>query len=172
MSIQKIYDQAEKDLSTETEQFSALLYAIVTRFNLDNKIRCISRRCIRCRCALKENLNYCERETCIDLQLSTSDIKFTKILDIGIDLTDHTGTLLNCRLIDQFAEKILGYTVEEFEGLTENEIVNIKLKFFLQRCELKILFKKKTVIRTNHFISILDMKLASLEDVANKIKVY
>lgn len=42
---------------------------------------------------------------------STHRSNFYKIFDIKINLSDHTGTLENCRLHNRLAEKLIGFTV-------------------------------------------------------------
>lgn len=171
MTVKKVYDQSEST-ETDEEQFTALLYATCTRFDIDGIPRVDTRRCVRCRCTIQPNLRNCEKQACADLQYQHGENAYTHIFNISLDFTDYTGTLVNCRLMDELAERVLGITLEEFHNLTTDQKTQLKWNYLLERCAVKVLVKRKTVCRTNIFILILDVRTVNLQEFVEKIKLY
>lgn len=89
-----------------------------------------------------------------------------------IDISDHTDTIKNCRLIGVVAERMIGHTVETFKMLNDAEKSAIKWQYLLERCTIKLMIKRKSIIRSQTFVQILDCSVADPMEVLNKIKAY
>lgn len=173
MTAQKLYDLSENGLESAEEQFTALVYATVTRFDIDgDDSKVICRRCIKCRQKIHENFSACQREDCSRMEMAPGQHAFTKSFDIAVDLSDHTGTVTGCRLMDEAAEKLLGFGWDVFELISESDRTASKWKYLMKRCTAKLLIKKKTVCRPRQFISILELRLSTMEEIANHVKLY
>ncbi|XP_055529864.1 protein hold'em [Wyeomyia smithii] len=167
MTVQQIVDRAEGDLKTEEEQFTALCYAVITRFDLDGCSKITSRKCLNCKNLLKISDSKCQREDCQN-NLSHISVSF----DIPVDITDHTGTLPNCRLMNQAAENTLNCKVEAFLRMGDTQKGKLKWRYLLERCVLKLVIKRKSPVRFQTLYTILDCSVASPQEVGSKIKVY
>lgn len=171
MTVKKIYDLAGSS-TNDDEQFTALLFATCTRIDLDGSSPISSRRCVKCRCSIKPSSIFCEKPGCQTLHYYNDANAYVQIFDIGLDFTDYTGTIVNCRMVDQHAERILGLKLIDFSNMTMNQRTKLKYKFLLERCAVKLLIKKKTICRSSIFIMVLDVKLEPLGEFVKKIKIY
>lgn len=108
--------------------------------------------------------------------------------DLRVNLSDHTGSLVNCRLTGEIAERVLNckvkkmqlikfiksvfliFEVGQFTGMTDTEKCHLKWKYLMERCAIRIL--ALCVYGTNPLYSILSCELASPIDVANQLPHY
>lgn len=44
MTVQQIYDRSDGAIRDDSDQFTAVIYGVVTRFDLDGSSRCVSKR--------------------------------------------------------------------------------------------------------------------------------
>ncbi|XP_021707220.1 protein hold'em [Aedes aegypti] len=167
MTVQQILDRAEGDLKGEEDQFTALCYAVVSRFDLDGCSKIISRKCLTCKSLLRMTDPKCPREEC-----SPNPYNIHKYFDIPVDITDHTGTLNNCRLVSQAAENTLDCNIESFLKMGDVQKGKLKWRFLLERCALKLVIKRKSPIRFQSVYSIVECTIAKPQEVEFKIKVY
>lgn len=109
----------------------------------------------------------------MDISFNSSGLNsFEFYFDINIHLTDHTGTLTECRLMNNFAEATLSCTTQQFQFMKASKRTELKWKFLMERVCTKVIVKKKSVTRMNLFIMILDMKPIGLDEVAENVLVY
>ncbi|XP_053688808.1 meiosis-specific with OB domain-containing protein [Sabethes cyaneus] len=167
MTVQQIVDRAEGDLKTEEDQFTALCYALITKFDLDGCSRVTSRKCSNCKTLLRISDSRCQKEECQSTPYHIS-INF----DIPVDITDHTGTLANCRLMSQAAENTLNCKVEAFLKMGDTSKGKLKWRYLLERCAVKLVIKRKSPIRFQTLYNIVDCSVANPQEVGSKIKVY
>ncbi|XP_058838630.1 protein hold'em [Topomyia yanbarensis] len=167
MTVQQILDRSEGDLKTEEEQFTALCYAVITKFDLDGCSRITGRKCVNCKTFLRISDSKCQKETC-QSHLQNISVYF----DIPVDITDHTGTLTNCRLMSQAAENTLNCKVDSFLKMGDAQKGKLKWRYLLERCSLKLIVKRKSPIRFQTLYSIVECSLANPQEVESKIKVY
>uniref|UniRef100_A0A8D2Q795 Meiosis specific with OB-fold n=1 Tax=Varanus komodoensis TaxID=61221 RepID=A0A8D2Q795_VARKO len=80
--------------------------------------------------------------------------------DLLVDLTDQTGTLHSCKLSDTVAEETFGYTVQEFQSLTEAQKTTLKWHFLLERSKIYFKVVISANSRTGLRVSLLSCKLA------------
>ncbi|XP_055628761.1 protein hold'em [Toxorhynchites rutilus septentrionalis] len=167
MTIQQILDRAEGDLKDDQEQFAALCYAVITKFDLDGYSRITSRKCLNCKTMLRQSEERCNRTECLH-----NPYNISVYFDIPVDMTDHTGTLSNCRLTSQAAENTLNCKVEAFLKMSDLQKGKLKWRFLLERCALKFVIKRKSPIRFQTMVSIVECVIAKPQEVESKIKVY
>ncbi|XP_071450719.1 meiosis-specific with OB domain-containing protein [Hetaerina americana] len=177
MSVQQVIKKALKNSSaegdspmqhenTEDSQFSCLIYCFVTELDLDGVTRVILNRCSKCQTTLTEGFQgLCPNADCP----VGSGLDFSKpetIFDIRVTLSDHTGSLPGCRLIDKNAEKVLGCSVTTFQHLTPTEKTSLKWRLLLERCAARILVLKASPQRRTPLISLLFCEPADPAEVA------
>lgn len=144
MTIQQITEKLQKRKSTDGErlQFATIVKALVTDINLEDLPNVIS---IKWYCFLHfshriyylvgiKHLQYtifilfsalCKKivasvqDSCMNLSCPSgngmqSPLNVIK-LNVRVNLKDDTGYLIGCRLTGDFAERILGHTLDEFQ---------------------------------------------------------
>ncbi|KAG4077218.1 hypothetical protein HA402_005273 [Bradysia odoriphaga] len=152
--------------------FYSLTYAIVTQLDIDGWSPFYSRRCIHCNCRIKIKDTSCEKEDCsMFFAESPLDKHYISYFNIPVQLTDHTGTL-QCRLVGDAAERIFGCSLTDFLNQTDSHRTSIKWTFLMERCTVKLAIKRKTALRFNTQISIVDLKVSDPAEVLEKILVY
>lgn len=118
----------------------------------------------------------CQSEDCVLLRsewmnnTSLSD-KYVDMYDISVGLSDHTGSLPKCRLEANVAEIMLGQSVDRFRALSVEQRGEIKWKWLMERCTVKIIVKRKTAVRAA-MVCIVDCVVAKQSDVLRHIKMY
>lgn len=91
---------------------------------------------------------------------------------MNVHFSDQTGTLVEARLTDAIAERILGVTCVEYLERNEKELEKLKWSFLLNHFKVKLLIKKPTMLRRKLVIIIIDMKSVDLEELSKNIQVY
>lgn len=172
MSVQKVLNICAKETNDDGDDFTAIVYAVITKLQMDPfaNENPIARYCCHCNRKLLNNSTYCSQENCL-LNLVAGP-NYTERFDIQLDLTDHSGTLEQCHLQDEHVKCLMPYNVQEFRQLSENQIDRIKESFFLERFAVKIFVRRKTSTRTKEFVSILDIYREAPEVMAQHIKLY
>ncbi|XP_065085636.1 protein hold'em [Ochlerotatus camptorhynchus] len=167
MTVQQIQDRAEGDLKGEEDSFTALCYAVITKFDLDGCSKITSRKCLNCKSLLRASDPKCPRDECLP-----NPYNINTYFDLPVDISDHTGTLANCRLVSQAAENTLNCNVEAFLKMGDVQKGKLKWCFLLERCALKLVIKRKSPIRFQTVYSIVECRVAKAHEVEMKIKVY
>ncbi|KAM7356291.1 protein hold'em-like [Cochliomyia hominivorax] len=127
MTVRQIYTRVEGNLSDTNDQFTAVLYAMVTHFNVDLHNFVLSRRCKSCKRLMAWSKSLCEMEQCqMALSLNNLEENFEYFFNINLHLSDQTGTLLEARLTDKTAERILNLNTAQYLGLNEEELEQLK----------------------------------------------
>lgn len=173
MSVRHLYELGEIE-STNEEQFTALLYAVITEYDIDgnSQSKVVKKRCVNCNRYVFLSNEYCDNEDCqiIYFDDEFSD-KFHYYYDISVSLSDHSGTI-NCRILKEYAEKIIGCPAKDFLFMDENRRTEIKLNLLMERCAVKVLLRRKSIVRSTMTVCILECLVADFEEVKNKITVY
>lgn len=119
---------------------------------------------------------YCNNDDCVILNSSFEQnyraAGYSDSYNIRMSLSDFTETLDTCRMYGATAERILGKSLNEFRNLTSFERSNLKWKFLLERCKLKVIIKRKTAVRQTVSITVLDCEVADMREVLADIKAY
>ncbi|XP_074026715.1 meiosis specific with OB domains hold'em isoform X2 [Leptinotarsa decemlineata] len=110
MSVKQIQDKINASLQevrSGSKQFTALLFAFVSNLDLDGLSQTLMITCGKCKMPIKGSL--CENSECSTVyenEVIDPEFKF----DIKITLSDHTGTLTNCRFRGEVVEQALSCT--------------------------------------------------------------
>ncbi|MBW01831.1 Meiosis-specific with OB domain-containing protein, partial [Eschrichtius robustus] len=99
--------------------------------------------------------------TCTTCNKDSSEFKSVfRSFHMLIDLTDHTGTLHSCSLTGSVAEETLGFTVNEFLAMTDEQKTALKWQFLLERSKIYLKFFLSHRARGGLRVSVLSCKLA------------
>ncbi|XP_064556296.1 protein hold'em [Drosophila montana] len=174
MSVQQIYARAEGELQDATsEHFTAVLYALVSKFDLDGLAASISKKCKACHRLIPNSRSDCDNESCLlEFSLGHSGARIEHFFNINIHLSDQTGTLLETRLSGGVAEHLLGLKADAFLQLSERKKTELKWRFLLKYFEVKLLVRKPAAMRKNLAVIVVDMELISLARLIEKITVF
>lgn len=125
---------------SEILPFNAVLYAIITKMNLDvtSQTGPISKFCRICNKFIKRNNRMCDDPNCGNRLALEGGHTYVERFNITVDLCDHSGVLKNCRLRDEYAANVIGYDTWSFAHLTEADIDRLDDKFLLERFAVKI----------------------------------
>lgn len=174
MSVRHLYELGQIESPNE-EQFTALLYAVVTQYDIDgsNQSSVVRKRCIKCNSYVALGNEMCDNEDC---QIAFYDEltlaeKFEYYYDIKISLSDHSGTI-NCKMLKEYAERLLGCSAKDFLNLNEKIKSDLKLNLLMERCAVKVVLRRKSVLRSNMTITVLECLVADFDEVTRKITVY
>lgn len=160
LTIKRILDQIERDPSKE---IATIVIGVITKFDINSSIiKC----CVHCKRFIQRNRNGCEYANCNVVGTDGSQV-FDRIY-LAISLADHSGTL-NCRIIDENAEQILGHTAQSLKLLTEDELDAIFNRFILERFAIKVLIRPKSP--KEYFASVLDIEKMPSDHVATALKL-
>lgn len=113
----------------------------------------------------------CMEDICLDQRFQTSDSTY-QVYSFRVDLSDHTGSITNCRLLNEEGERTFHCTADEFQGYTWSQKCGLKWKFLMERCCVKVGVYKRTVYRPFGFIRIVELKLADHREVQDQLKIY
>lgn len=171
--VRHLYELGQTENANE-EQITAVLYAVITKYDIDgsSQSRVVKKRCINCNRYVPLQNEFCDNEECEFgyLEDTLSD-KFDYYYDIHISLSDHSGTI-HCRILKEYAEKLIGCPAKDFLNLDERRKTEIKLKLMMERCRVKVVLRRKSVLRSSMTIIVLECVVATFEEVARKITVY
>lgn len=173
MCVRHLYDLGQTENINE-EQVSAILYAVVTKYDIDGSSQSgiVKKRCQNCNRYVPILNEFCDNEDCqiANFDQTLSD-QFDYYYDIHISLSDHSGTI-NCRILKEYAEKLIGCPAKDFMNLDEKRKTEIKLKLIMERCRVKVVLRRKSVLRSTMTIIVLECVVADIDEVTNKITVY
>lgn len=92
--------------------------------------------------------------------------------NINMNITDHTGTLVNCKLYNKFAEGVVGVNVHEFIQLTDEDKGLLKWSILLERCTVKLVIRKKSVCRSKTLVSVVECSPINPKLIVKDLKIY
>ncbi|KAM9059066.1 meiosis-specific with OB domain-containing protein isoform 4-T4 [Megaptera novaeangliae] len=134
-----------------------ILYAYISTLNIDDETtKVVRNRCSGCGYIVNE-----ASSTCTTCNKDSSEFKSVfRSFHMLIDLTDHTGTLHSCSLTGSVAEETLGFTVNEFLAMTDEQKTTLKWQFLLERSKIYLKFFLSHRARDGLRVSVLSCKLA------------
>ncbi|XP_030707637.1 meiosis-specific with OB domain-containing protein isoform X2 [Globicephala melas] len=134
-----------------------ILYAYISTLNIDDETtKVVRNRCSGCGYIVNE-----ASSTCTTCNKDSSEFKSVfRSFHMLIDLTDHTGTLHSCSLTGSVAEETLGFTVNEFLAMTDEQKTALKWQFLLERSKIYVKFFLSHRARGGLRASVLSCKLA------------
>ncbi|XP_025023166.1 meiosis-specific with OB domain-containing protein [Python bivittatus] len=143
------------------EPFYGIIFAYISTLNIDNEAsKIIRNRCVKCHYVVNEKTNTCSFCSSIHSFFDADAVPVFASFDLPVDLTDHTGTLHFCSLSDRIAEETLGYTVQEFQALTDIQKTTLKWQLLLERSKIYFKVILSTTARTGLRVKLLSCKLA------------
>ncbi|XP_018800985.1 PREDICTED: protein hold'em [Bactrocera latifrons] len=173
MTVKQLYARAEGELKDDKEQFTAVVYAMLTHFDFDGIGQIIARRCKSCHSLLTRNQNECDAPKCqLEFSLNHDGAQYESFFNINVKFSDHTGTLVEARLSGAIAERVLALTPNEYQTLSEHEKAQCKWKFLMDYFEVKLLVRKVSAVRRQMSVIVVDMRIIQIPELAEKICVY
>ncbi|CAH1155516.1 unnamed protein product, partial [Phaedon cochleariae] len=170
MSVKQIQDKINIHIQENrlvNKQFTALLFAFVTTLDLDGLSKTLVIKCGHCKLQMKgSNCENSECPTVYEKEMADPEFNF----DIQITLTDHTGTLTNCKFRGHVVEQALNCTARDFSNMSDDDKCTLKWKYLMERCAVSIavLF----VGRQNPIISVVQVRLADSLEVSRRLPIY
>ncbi|XP_065360582.1 protein hold'em [Calliphora vicina] len=173
MTVRQIYTRAEGQLSDTNDQFTAVLYALISHINLDLQSFVLSKRCKSCQRLISWNKTLCEMEQCqMGLSFNFSEQSFEYFFNINLHLSDQTGTLMEARLTDKTAERVLKLNTEQYRLLNDKDLENLKWSFLMQHYEVKLLIKKPNMLRRKLIVIVVDMRAIDIDELSKYISAF
>lgn len=146
-----------KEKSKHEREFSAVVYAIITRLDIKSDLefkKGFSRYCKHCNQQINIKDKICSNLKCISLSSNGED--FEDKFDLQLDLSDHTGVLESCHMLDNYAESFFKYSLDAFKELSAEAVDEIYNHHILERHEVKIVVKRSEDEKMN--IEIVEIK--------------
>lgn len=189
MTCQRLLDRIESRLGVgDEDQFTGVVYGILTKFNIDQEGRGISKKwwvvflgTFIEFLVINDNFSSfchspvdveCMEGVCLELRYQTSDTTY-QVYYFRMDLSDHTGTISNCRLMDAEAERTLNNcSAEQFHASEWSQRCSLKWKYLMERCRVKVVAYKRTAYRPYSFVRIVELTLADHGEVLDVMKIY
>lgn len=167
-TIKRILDQIERDgggVGGGVKEIAAIAIAVITKFDINSAW---IKSCAHCKRFLSRNRDQCESVAC-NTMTPTDGPKYIDRFYMAVSIADHSGTL-NCRMVDEYAAQILGYSIGELKLVPEHEIDAIYNRFILQRFAVKLIVKPK--MAKEYFASVLSIENVPSVDMAAALKPY
>ncbi|CAK9798911.1 Meiosis-specific with OB domain-containing protein [Anthophora quadrimaculata] len=139
MTIQDISNKLNKK-STHGErlQFATILKAYVMDINVESTNTGV----ISTRCALCKKIILDDRDSCMNLECPSGNGTRVPMnvmnLNLKVNLKDSTGYLIGCRLFGEIAERVLGCTANEFQAMILPQRTELKWKYVLEKCNIRL----------------------------------
>lgn len=166
MSVQKI-----KDLAMNSDRpFTAVVYAVITELHHDptGLRRPIQRYCLHCNQFIPSTSEYCSKHTC--RVMAGPGKNYVDKFDIRMNLSDHSGTLKNCHMYDNYAAHFVSFQLDEYVNLPASAIDQIYWLHMLERRAIKVLVKRTSAQLP--FVSVLEINPIDVASEANNLKTY
>ncbi|KAJ1523014.1 hypothetical protein ONE63_002149 [Megalurothrips usitatus] len=166
--LSRAWADLNKTMSDDEQQFTALIYAAVTHLDLHHE-NVVVTKCTSCN-KMVSGGNSCVNPECAVEQGSEMFVPL-RVFNIRINLSDHTGTLKNCRLTADAAELVLGCTAPQFDSMSSDQKILLKWNLLLEHCAARILVLKASHERRQPYISLVSCNIADLAEVASRLPV-
>ncbi|XP_033342347.2 meiosis specific with OB domains hold'em [Megalopta genalis] len=139
MTIQEISDRLNKHSKPgERLQFAVILKAYVMDINIESTSSTIITR----RCALCKKIILDDNDSCMDLECPSgngSRVPMNVVsFNLKVNLKDDTGYLIGCKLSGDTAERVLGCTATEFLAMKISQREDLKWKYALEKCDIRL----------------------------------
>ncbi|XP_076756999.1 meiosis specific with OB domains hold'em [Xylocopa sonorina] len=139
MTIQEISNKLNMKLKEgERIQFATILKAYV----MDINVECISPEILITKCALCKKIIPNNQDSCMNLECPSGNGTRVPMnvmsLNLKVNLRDDTGYLIGCRLVGEVAERVLGCTANEFQTMILPQRTELKWKYALEKCDIRL----------------------------------
>ncbi|KAG7207151.1 hypothetical protein KM043_008842 [Ampulex compressa] len=168
MTIQEISQKLNKKTRVDERlQFAVIVKATVTDINVDS----IAGDLISRRCALCKKVVGNDQDSCMNLECPSgngSRAPYNSIsFNIKVNLKDETGYLIGCRLTGETAERVIGCTTAEFQTMTIPQRADLKWKYLLEACDVRLHVLGPTSAFPRALYNILSMNRIQDDDEEN-----
>ncbi|XP_050308048.1 meiosis-specific with OB domain-containing protein isoform X2 [Anthonomus grandis grandis] len=170
LNIRQLYERVNtccENIQSANTSFIAVIFGTVTELDLDGLSDTLSVKCGHCKMRLKGFK--CENAEC-PVVFDNVSVEPEITFDIKVSITDHSGTLANCRLRGNVAEQALECSAKDFSALTDDEKGHLKWKYLLEQCKIRLAIV--FVVGENPVFSILEIEHADPHEMATKVPVY
>nr|XP_001813294.2 PREDICTED: meiosis-specific with OB domain-containing protein isoform X2 [Tribolium castaneum] len=170
MCVQQVFAKIRnlQENAVSDSQLTALMFVFITQLDLDGLSPVTRTKCAYCKSFLANEKSICENSECSTF-LGKTPNNVEVSFNINVHLSDHTGTLKNCRLTGTSAEQVLNCSVQRFVKMTDSQKCELKWKFLLERCAVRILAVMSS--RLNPRIVIISCSQANALESAQRIPI-
>ncbi|KAI5716698.1 hypothetical protein M8J76_010820 [Diaphorina citri] len=144
LSCKSIMDKCSQSCA---DNFSALVYAVITEYDLDGPKKLVFSKCNHCAIILDEAVGVCTNALCPGMTSGVYQSSNMAAFNIRLSLSDHT---------------------EKFNTLPIDVLTQIKWKHLLKRVAAKIIVLPDMKLRTP-MISVVSIQLVTLADYSSKV---
>ncbi|KAM7432715.1 hypothetical protein ABFA07_016895 [Porites harrisoni] len=171
--LKQLMSEAENSL--QPSPIMGIVYAFVTSFDIDRDEKpIVTSRCAACNQRVVLLSDTCLNPACTRVTANpgggSSTVKTQ--FELGISLSDHTGTISNCRLTQPCAESMCGCKATDMAHWNITQLTELKVQFLLEKC--KVYFKVATSNRLSSsakkWIRLLSCTLADSREAAESLQ--
>ncbi|XP_076647537.1 meiosis specific with OB domains hold'em [Halictus rubicundus] len=165
MTIQEISNRLNKaPKAGDRLQFAVILKAYVMDINVDSR----NPEIISSRCALCKKIVLDQNDSCMNLECPSGNGTRVPMnvmsLNLKVNLKDDTGYLIGCKLSGDVAERVLGCTAAEFQAMIIPQREDLKWKYALEKCDIRLHIFGPTSTFPNAIYNILSINNNEDED--------
>lgn len=166
MTTEKILRLIDDGTGTD---FTVKFYGVITKFDIEPGFgrNPIIKCCIHCDRYLVKNQK-CDNVYCIPRLGNGQD--YVEKFSIALNVSDHSGTLVNCRISNEYATTLFGCSAIEFKQQSDSRINDIKNEYYLERVVIKMIVKPKG--RTDYAVNVLNIGAELPRIMAKQMKIY
>ncbi|XP_065213492.1 meiosis-specific with OB domain-containing protein [Planococcus citri] len=150
----------------QNEEFTALVYAAINSFDVDESESFIVTKCAKCNSKVDPSLGLCLNADCCS-GMGMEKLVLNEVYDLKISLIDHTGMLNNCKLTNSLTQKMIGVKASVFKTFSETEKTNIKWKYQLKYCAARLVILP--LRERLPAVSVLSIDMISLGEYSTQI---
>uniref|UniRef100_A0A8D9F6J0 Meiosis-specific with OB domain-containing protein n=1 Tax=Cacopsylla melanoneura TaxID=428564 RepID=A0A8D9F6J0_9HEMI len=167
------------------DHFSAIVYAVVTEYDLDGPNKLVITKCDQCGIVLDDTYDVCVNALCpgnnADLASTSNMAVYNSNMaasigsnsnmaayNVRISLSDHTGQIKNCHLSEQVAVSMIGREADKFNVLPTDMRTQIKWKYLLKRVCARLIILPGQKFKTP-MISVVGNNLVPLAEYTSKV---
>ncbi|XP_046478103.1 meiosis-specific with OB domain-containing protein [Neodiprion pinetum] len=135
MTVRQICEKVEHNESNvEQVLFTALIHVVINQMNFEHK-SVVSTKCALCKKWVQPDKESCLNPNCA-CGNGTRTPENVSHFNFKLNVSDHTGHLVGCRLIGVAAEDFLKCTVQDFKGMSLKERDELKWHCLLEKCSI------------------------------------
>ncbi|XP_071963434.1 meiosis-specific with OB domain-containing protein-like isoform X2 [Antedon mediterranea] len=143
-----------------------IVFAAFTNFNIDGPLNnVVSQRCASCKRRVNLETGFCNNSEC---NMETANELPVPTFDMSVTISDHTGSVTNCRMGGSVCERLLECTATDFTMMNDRQKTEKKWKYLLEMCKFYV--KISPVMRDSGqevTIRVLSCSIADEKEAAN-----
>ncbi|XP_048509838.1 meiosis-specific with OB domain-containing protein [Athalia rosae] len=135
MTIRQICEKLDHTESQDDKiVFTALIHVVINQMNFDHKSM-LTKKCALCKKWVPPDQESCMNPNCSYGNGTQKPINHTSF-NLKLNVSDHTGHLVGCRLVGAAAEEFLKCTVNDFMAMSTKERDELKWRCLLEKCSI------------------------------------